>query len=273
MSGDGRFVAFASRASNLVPADTNVCGPPLRAAGPCEDIFVHDSQSGVTERVSVDSSGNQSNNESSAPAISSDGRYVAFESMASNLVAGDRQVCDFNGFMIPCLDIFLHDRQTGGTIRISEGIGGAEANDTSLRPAIAAGGRVVSFYSEASNLVPNDGNARYDVFSVQLNDTDGDGLLDPFDPDDDNDGFSDVIEVSAGTNPLSKCGTDAWPPDINNDGFVDVIGDISRVTGGFSQSVPPAPARYDIAPDPPDHSIDVIGDITRLTGLFGQHCV
>jgi Bacterial TSP3 repeat len=272
ISADGRFVAFDSRASNLVAGDTNICGPPLRAAGPCEDIFVHDIQSGLTERDSVDSSGNQGNNESSAAAISADGRYVAFESMASNLVANDTLVCDFNGFRIPCLDIFLHDRQTGGTVRISEGMGGAEANDTSLRPAVAAGGRVVSFYSEASNLVPNDGNFKYDVFSVELNDNDTDGLLDPFDPDDDNDGFSDVVEVSAGTNPLSACGVDAWPPDINNDGFVDVIGDISRVTAEFGKSVPPAPARYDIGPDPPDHFIDVIGDITRLTGLFGRHC-
>jgi len=53
---------------------------------------------------------------------------------------------------------------------------------------------------------------------------------------------------------------------------VDVIGDISRVTGAFGQSIPPAPARYDIAPDPPDQLIDVISDIVRLTGLFAQSC-
>jgi hypothetical protein len=71
---------------------------------------------------------------------------------------------------------------------------------------------------------------------------------------------------------LSACGINAWPPDINDDGHVDVIGDISRVAGEFGQSVPPAPARYDIAPDPPDQYIDVINDIVRLTGLFGQSC-
>ncbi len=103
-------------------------------------------------------------------------------------------------------------------------------------------------------------------------DTDADGQCDGVDLDDDNDGFSDVIEVSTGTNPLVRCGTNAWPADINNDTFVDIIGDISALTGAFAQSVPPAPARYDIAPDPPDGFIDVIGDIARLSGLFGQGC-
>jgi hypothetical protein len=106
----------------------------------------------------------------------------------------------------------------------------------------------------------------------------GDALGDSCDADDDNDQFSDAIESSAGTNPLDNCvgtpgtGGDAWPADINNDTFVDVIGDISQVGGQFGKSVPPAPARYDIAPDPPDGFIDVIGDISRLAGLFGLHC-
>jgi hypothetical protein len=103
-------------------------------------------------------------------------------------------------------------------------------------------------------------------------DSNSDGIVNGNDPDDDDDGFSDAIEESAGTNPLAKCGANAWPADINNDGFVDVIGDISVVAGQFGQSVPPAPGRYDIAPDPPDHVIDVIGDISRLAGLFGQSC-
>ena len=90
--------------------------------------------------------------------------------------------------------------------------------------------------------------------------------------DPDCDGFTSRVETSAGTNPALHCGADAWPADINNDGFVDIIGDISRVAGAFGQSVPPAPARYDIAPDPPDHFIDVIGDIVRLTGLYGLSC-
>jgi hypothetical protein len=103
----------------------------------------------------------------------------------------------------------------------------------------------------------------------------GDALGDACDADDDNDQFSDALESSAGTNPLDNCagapgtGGDAWPPDINQDTFVDVIGDISQVAGRFGTSVP---ARFDIAPDPPDGFIDVIGDISRMAGLFGQHC-
>jgi hypothetical protein len=90
--------------------------------------------------------------------------------------------------------------------------------------------------------------------------------------DPDCDGFSTVVETSAGTNALAHCGASAWPADINSDGFVDVISDISTVGGQFGNSVPPAPARYDIAPDPPDHLVDVIGDITKLATLFALNC-
>jgi hypothetical protein len=90
--------------------------------------------------------------------------------------------------------------------------------------------------------------------------------------DADCDGFSTTVENSAGTDPNRPCGTNAWPPDINNDTFVDVIGDISQVSGQFGNSVPPAPTRYDIAPDPPDHHIDVIGDISKMAGFFSLSC-
>ena len=103
----------------------------------------------------------------------------------------------------------------------------------------------------------------------QLN-TDGDTLGDACDADDDNDGFSDVVEMSAGTSPLLDCGVDAWPADISNDGFSDTA-DISALTAVFGQSVPPAPARRDISPDPPDGFVDT-EDIARLTALFGQSC-
>jgi hypothetical protein len=103
-------------------------------------------------------------------------------------------------------------------------------------------------------------------------DTDADGIGDACDSDDDNDTWSDAAEGIIGTSPLLKCGINAWPADINNDSFVDVIGDISNVAGEFGKSVPPAPSRYDIAPDPPNGLIDVIGDISRLAGLFGQSC-
>jgi Thrombospondin type 3 repeat len=104
-----------------------------------------------------------------------------------------------------------------------------------------------------------------------------DGTGDACDPDDfDTDGFSGRIEYFAGTDPADNCpdnATDAaWPPDINNDTFVDVIGDMAVVSNNFGQSVPPAPARYNIAPDPPDGFIDVIGDLARMAGLFGASC-
>jgi hypothetical protein len=90
--------------------------------------------------------------------------------------------------------------------------------------------------------------------------------------DPDCDGFTTTVETSAGTDPNAHCGVSAWPPDINNDGFVDVIGDIAQIAGQFGNGVPPAPVRYDIAPDPPDHVIDVIGDISRMAGFFSQSC-
>jgi uncharacterized repeat protein (TIGR01451 family) len=104
INADGRFVTFASEASNLVPGDTQTCGVPLRS---CVDIFVHDRQTGATHRVSVDTAGNQANADSCAVidfsvdncvAISGDGSKVAFQSSASNLVAADS-----NNF----LDVFL----------------------------------------------------------------------------------------------------------------------------------------------------------------------
>ena len=97
ISADGRFVAFVSYASNLVPGDTN--GD--------HDIFLRDRQAGLTERVSVNSAGGQGNYDSYSPSISTDGRFVAFESLAGNLVPGDT-----NG----CKDVIVHDREAGSTL-------------------------------------------------------------------------------------------------------------------------------------------------------------
>lgn len=96
ISGDGRYVAFPSAATNLVPGDINGF----------QDIFVHDRTSGKTSRVSLDSTGNESNGNSSNPSLSADGRFILFESEASNLVAGDS-----NGKN----DVFVHDQQTKQT--------------------------------------------------------------------------------------------------------------------------------------------------------------
>ena len=143
ISADGRFVAFDSGASNLVAGDTNGT----------DDVFVWDRLAGVTRRVSVGGSG-QANNGSYSPAVSADGRFVAFESFASNLVAGDT-----NGKA----DVFVRDRLAGVTRRVSVGAGG-QANSDSGTPTISADGRFVAFLSGASNLVPGDTNGTYDVF-------------------------------------------------------------------------------------------------------------
>jgi len=145
ITADGRYVAFASSASNLVSEDTNEV----------YDVFMHDMQTGMTERVSLSSTGEQGNGQSFEPSISADGRYVAFYSDASNLVSGDT-----NGFT----DIFVHDRQTGETIRASVSSTGEQADGLSGVPSISADGRSVAFYSEASNLVSGDTNGYLDVF-------------------------------------------------------------------------------------------------------------
>ncbi|ETW94823.1 MAG: hypothetical protein ETSY1_33220 [Candidatus Entotheonella factor] len=144
ISADGRFVAF-SGFDDLVSGDGNGFG----------DIFVHDRESGQTTRVSVDNLGNQGNSTSESPSISADGRFVAFESFADNLVPGDT-----NGE----LDIFVHDRQTGQTTRVSVDSLGNEANDFSSIPSISADGRFVAFSSGADNLVPGDTNELRDIF-------------------------------------------------------------------------------------------------------------
>lgn len=145
LSRDGRYVAFSSSATNLVANDTNGT----------DDVFVHDRVLGVTERVSVDSAGNQSNVQSSLPSISGDGRYVVFSSWAYNLVPNDTNNTN---------DVFLHDRALHTTVRVSEGVGGVQGNNGSYQGSISRNGRWITFLSSASNLVPLDSNDARDVF-------------------------------------------------------------------------------------------------------------
>jgi Tol biopolymer transport system component len=109
----------------------------------------------TTTRVSVSSAGEQANSYSWFPAISADGRWVAFWSWANNLVTGDT-----NG----TFDVFLYDRQTGNTTRVSVGSGGTEGNGESGPPSINADGRYVAFRSSASTLVAGDTNGVSDIF-------------------------------------------------------------------------------------------------------------
>ncbi len=141
LSGDGSVVAFDSRASNLVPGDTNGQS----------DVFVRVRASGVTERVSVASDGTQANGNSFLPDISADGRFVVFQSEATNLVAGDT-----NGRS----DIFVHDRATGTTERLC----GVQGNGASSHASISDDGTLVAFSSAATNLVPGDTNGALDIF-------------------------------------------------------------------------------------------------------------
>jgi uncharacterized repeat protein (TIGR01451 family) len=147
ISADGRYVAFPSRAANLVAGDTNGT----------YDIFVHDRQTGTTQLVSVNSAGVQGNSTSLRPSISANanGRYVVFRSFSNNLVTGDN-----NGLA----HIFVHDRQTGITDRLSVNSSGEQSNGHSSKPVIEANGRYVAFPSEGSNLVPGDTNGVRDIF-------------------------------------------------------------------------------------------------------------
>ena len=221
-------VAFVSKATNLVAGDSNNVA----------DIFIHDGQTGATTRVSVSSAGDQANGASSDPAISTDGRYVAFVSAATNLVAGDT-----NGVR----DVFVYDRQTGATMRVSVGAGGNQANAASSAPSVSADGRYVAFASLASNLVPGDTNSASDVFvrdrqtgvttRASVNDSGLQGNNSSWEPSlsadgryvaftsqadnlitDDTDGTADVFVVDRQTAQITRVGFDADEPSISGDG-------------------------------------------------------
>lgn len=165
ISGDGRFVAFESNAINLDSRDTRANN---------FDIFVHDRQTGQTRQVSVNSQGSVAVGESSQETsigfsktsgssnavISANGRYVVFQSGATNLIPNDNN---------DRVDIFRHDLQTGETVLVSVGLNGSLANagsgiGSSRNGAISSDGRYVVFQSLANNLVPNDTNNALDVF-------------------------------------------------------------------------------------------------------------
>ncbi|MBI5870757.1 MAG: PD40 domain-containing protein [Actinobacteria bacterium] len=146
ISADGRFVAFDTKSSTLVDGDTNSNW----------DVFVKDMLTGVTTRVSTDSTGAQVSSGSYA-SISGDGRYVAFESTASNLVSGDTNINR---------DIFVKDTLTGMVKRVSVGSTGSQANGESHTSTLSLNGNYVAFISGASNLVNGDTNSAKDYFKV-----------------------------------------------------------------------------------------------------------
>ena len=145
ISPDGRFVAFSSGATNLVPDDTNKA----------LDIFVCDRTSGTVERVSLTIAGAEANGDSILPAISENGTVVGFKSYANNLVPDDRN---------NIVDVFVRDRGAGTTERISVNTDGGNSNDLSFPPSLSDNGLYVAFGSFATNLVAGDSNASADVF-------------------------------------------------------------------------------------------------------------
>jgi Tol biopolymer transport system component len=135
MSGDGEQVVFGSAAPNLVPGDRNGAA----------DVFVRDRRAGVTRLVSRSSAGAQGNGPSGFGVISADGRFVAFQSSATDLVAGDR-----NGRA----DVFVRDLRSGRTRLVSRSQTGGFADGTSFPVAISRHGRYVAFDSVSANIVP-----------------------------------------------------------------------------------------------------------------------
>jgi Tol biopolymer transport system component len=150
LSANGRIVAFESFASNLAPHDTNHHA----------DVFIRDRKARRTKRISVSSTGRQGNADSevdSIPAsvVSANGRLIAFDSAASTLVRHDTN---------HVYDVFVHDRLTQETRRVSVGASHRQGNGSSFVPSLSADGRFVAFTSGASNLVRRDRDGDNDVY-------------------------------------------------------------------------------------------------------------
>ncbi|WP_455200627.1 PKD domain-containing protein [Kaarinaea lacus] len=145
ISADGRYITFESFASNLVTNDSNNV----------IDIFVYDRVALTTLRASVNSAGQQATSHSFSPSISENGQFVAYYSLATNLVGSDTN---------RAIDVFVHDTVAGSTVRVSVDSNGNQGNMDSWQPRISANGQFVTFSSNASNLVQNDSNGIQDIF-------------------------------------------------------------------------------------------------------------
>jgi hypothetical protein len=144
VSDNGRYVAFSSLASNLVAGDTNASS----------DVFVRDMTLNTTERVSVGFIGEGSGG-STGPQISADGRFVAFDSGADDLVPDDDNLS---------YDVFVRDRVSGSTERVSVGTGGEQGGDDSTDPSMSRNGRYIAFQSNAEEFSNNDANISADAY-------------------------------------------------------------------------------------------------------------
>ncbi|EAW35793.1 DUF4347 domain-containing protein [Lyngbya sp. PCC 8106] len=217
ISNNGQLIAFESNANNLVPDDNN----------DVSDIFVRDRQTGITTRVSINSFGQEGNDKSGAfsdsilPAITPDGRFVAFESKASNLAPGDNNAEEW--------DIFVRDLQTETTTRVSIDNNGISGDDASRNPVITPDGRFIAFESRAENLVPRDNNSEtWDIF-VHDRDFDRNGSFE--------EGSSRTVRISI--NGMGLQGNDdSFDPSISNDGrFVLFESDANNLVVGDNNGV------------------------------------
>jgi hypothetical protein len=221
ISNDGQYLVFQSRANNLVPEDTSA---PFQF-----DIFIKDVVSGAITRLSADENGNDANGNSESARISPDGRYVVFDSFASNLVTGD-----VNG----TADIFMSDTQTGNTTLVSTNSAGSQAaTGSSHLPDISINGRYVVFVSTATDLVSGDPDTFFDVF-LKDNKTGITSQLstgDPASEDNDNDAsVSPRISDDGRYAVFASLASDVVPGDTNSamDIFVSETqtGNVARVS-------------------------------------------
>ena len=165
ISADGNFITYVSGATNILPNGTSAW-----------DVYVYDRNLGTTSLITIGYDGTNANSSSahfsgsnqSAPAISADGRFIAFSSYASNLVPNDT-----NGL----IDVFLYDQQTGSTSLASISNSGAQPNNESFWADVSDDGRYVVFNSSANNLYPGDTIARFEVFVRDMQEEDLQPLL------------------------------------------------------------------------------------------------
>jgi Tol biopolymer transport system component len=220
ISGDGRFIAFASYFNGLVEGEDNIHS----------DVFVHDRNTGETTLVSVATDGTPGNSTSLDPSISDDGRYVAFQSLSTNFIEGDTN---------NRRDVFLHDRQTGTTTCLSTSPGGEIGDATSIEPEVSGDGKFVVFTSTSSNLIAGDTNDSSHVF---------------------------LYEIATGTTTLVSHGPGgvfsnriAQEPTINEDGrYVAYMSDATNVVAGDNNGI------YDV------YLYDRMSDTTSIVSVDSQ---
>lgn len=171
LSSDGRYIVFTSNSSNLTAdAPNEVCESAFTGAEglDCEDIFLHDRETGETELISILADGTAGDDRADYAQVSDDGRWVAYSTSASNFLESDPNdgACydPPTSSQVNCTDIFLLDRETGEATLVSKADDGTPGNKGASSFSISADGRYVVYTSDSDNLVQNDTNAVGDVF-------------------------------------------------------------------------------------------------------------